>query len=76
MKCEYIGKSRRHNYREAYITYDSKEEEKFNKMYDFLTDRGWKIECEEECANVVVDDKEQYDRFYSDYKQAKGLQGK
>lgn len=71
MKCEYIGKSQEHDYREAYITYDLKEEEKFNKMYDFLTDRGWKIGCEEECASVIVDNKEQYDWFYSDYKQAK-----
>lgn len=40
MKCQYIGKTEEHDYREAYITYNSNEEEKFNKMYDILCDKG------------------------------------
>lgn len=72
MKCQYIGKTEEHDYREAYITYNSNEEGKFNKMYDILCDKGWKLECEEECAGVAVCNKEEYDMFYSDYKQAKG----
>lgn len=72
MKCEYIGKTEGHNCREAYITYSSNEEEKFNKIYDILCDKGWKLECEEECAGVTVCNKDEYDMFYSDYKQAKG----
>lgn len=72
MKCQYIGKTEEHDYREAYITYNSNEEEKFNKMYDILCDKGWKLECEEECAGVTVCNKDEYYMFYSDYKQAKG----
>ncbi len=68
----YRKKNEEHDYREAYITYNSNEEEKFNKMYDILCDKGWKLECEEECAGVAVCNKEEYDMFYSDYKQAKG----
>lgn len=73
MKCEYVGKSEEHNYREAYITYDSKEEEKFNKIYEFLSGNGWKLACEDECASVIVYDKDEYDLFYADYKEGKKL---
>lgn len=71
MKCQYIGKTEGHDCREAYITYSSNEEEKFNKIYDILLNKGWNLECEEECASIVVCDKEEYNMFYSDYKQAK-----
>ena len=71
MKCIYIGKSDGHDNREAYITYRENESEKFNKIYEILLDKGWKLECEEECASVPVYDKEEYNMFYSDHKQAK-----
>lgn len=47
--------------------------ELFHEMYDILCDKGWKLECEEECAGVTVCNKDEYDMFYSDYKQAKGV---
>lgn len=73
MKIEYRGKSEVHDYREGYITYNSNsnEEEKFNRIYDFLSDKGWKIECEEECASILVHDKEEYNYLLNDYKEAK-----
>ena len=71
MKCEYIGKSEDHNYREVYITYGTNEQRDFNKLYDILLEKGWKLECEEECACLIVYDKSEYDEFYKYYKEAK-----
>lgn len=73
MKCEYIGKSKEHDYREAYITYSGHEEKKFGELYDLLLKKGWKLECEEECATVNVQNKDEYEIFYSDYKEAKEM---
>ena len=40
MKCEYIGKTEEHNYREAYITYDERQEQaKFDQIYEALQKR-------------------------------------
>lgn len=71
MRCQYIGKSDEHDCREAYITSESHEEKIFDKMYDFLTNKGWKLECEEECTSVIVCDKAEYNDFFADYKDAK-----
>lgn len=72
MKCEYIGKTEEHNCREAYITYDErKEQAKFDQIYEVLTQKGWQLECEEECACIEVSDKAEYDAFYADYKEVK-----
>lgn len=72
MKCQYFGKTEDHNYREAYITYDeSREQEKFDKLYDMLKEKGWELSCEEECACIEVCNKDEYDLFYADYKEVK-----
>ena len=71
MNCKYIGKTEAHNYREAYITYNTKEEKEFNKLFDILKDKGWNLECEEECACIKVFNKDEYEEFYLDYKKAK-----
>ena len=73
MKCVYVGKSEAHYCREASLTYSASEEENFNKMYDALTEIGWNLACEEECAGVEVHDKEEYEEFYADYKRIKAM---
>lgn len=73
MKCEYRGKNEEdHNFREAYITYNANEEDKFQKLYVILKEQGWELQCEEECAGLMVFDKDEYDEFYECYKKAKG----
>ena len=74
MKCEYRGKNEDedHNFREAYITYNTNEEDKFQKLYVILKEQGWELQCEEECAGLMVFDKDEYDEFYECYKKAKG----
>lgn len=42
-------------------------------MYDALTEIGWNLACEEECAGVEVHDKEEYEEFYADYKRIKAM---
>lgn len=72
MKCQYIGKSEEHDYREACITYNEpREETKFNAMCDYLIHQGWKVYCTQKCVTIPVSDKEEYTRFLVDYKKAK-----
>lgn len=74
MKIEYkgINTEEGRNYREAYITYDEKKEQKkAGKIFDILTEKGWKVEQEEECAVIRVSDKDDYNELVKDYKKAK-----
>lgn len=74
MKIEYrgINKEEGINYREAYISYDeNKEQEKADKVFDILTEKGWTVEQEEECATIRVCDKSEYSDLLADYKEAK-----
>lgn len=72
MKIQYIGRSENRDYREAYISYAAeKEQAKFDKLYVILSNKGWTIECEDECATVQVHNKEEYLEFLHDYKEAK-----
>ena len=73
MKIEYKGINKEdRNYREAYITYDEKKEQKkADKIFDILTEKGWNVEQEEECACIRVYDKNDYKVLVEDYKKAK-----
>ena len=72
MRCWYIGKSEEHPMREAYVEYEGYEEEKFNRIVEIMDNKGWKFYCEEECATVLVFDRDEYtEDFLPDWKAAK-----
>ena len=74
MKIEYRGRNKEEDrkYCEAYITYDEKKgQKKADKIFDILTEKGWKVEQEEECASIRVYDKTEYNELLKDYKEAK-----
>lgn len=74
MKIEYRGRNKEEdrNYCEAYITYDEKKEQKkADKIFDILTEKGWSVEQEEECASIRVYDREDYTELVEVYKKAK-----
>ena len=76
MKIEYKGRNKEEdrNYCEALITYnEKKEQKKTDKIFDILTEKGWVVEQEEECASIRVSGKDDYNELVEDYKEAKSL---
>ena len=74
MTIEYRGKNKEEDrkYCEAYISYEeTTEQEKADKVFAVLIEKGWKVEQEEECATIRVYDKTEYKELVKDYKQAK-----
>ena len=74
MKIEYRGINEDENryFREAYITYDEQKEQKIvDKIFEILSEKGWKVEQEEECASIRVCNRTEYKELVEDYKKAK-----
>jgi predicted GTPase len=72
MTIAYHGKSGfTGNVREAYITYEEKEQEFANKVFAILVDKGYEVIEEEECASIPVYNSEEYKDLVKIYKEAK-----
>ena len=50
---------------------EKKEQKKADKIFDILTEKGWEVEQEEECASIRVYDRNEYKELVEDYKRAK-----
>lgn len=72
MKIEYMGKNEEKKYREGFISYDEdKEQEKADKVFSILRDKGYEILEEQGTANIIVYDRDEYEILVADYKEAK-----
>lgn len=72
MTITYHGKSDwTGNTREAYITYEEKEQEFANRVFAILVNKEYEVIEEEECASVPVCDMQEYNDLVKIYKEAK-----
>ncbi len=67
LKVEYVGGK----YRQAFISFDEKDEKRFTRISFLMHIKGWEIEQCDMSGSCKVFDKDEYNQFMEDWKESK-----